>query len=152
MLQRCLTIYVLFMMALAALSWYIGPKLNQYSEEELAFGRSYATELLQELEEVAEGARQLAGESRTRRCDYYLDGEDRFRRLKEAAIHMKGEQGEDLVYALALAEDWCRQAAEFSYHNDNQRAGLIAVERYRQARAALLIVQVKEYPLRFSGR
>jgi hypothetical protein len=140
-----IVIYAVFMLVLTALSWYIAPKLNVYDEEEVSFGQEYAAELLLLIDSIEAGAGQMGNVSKTKLCDYYLDGQDKFRDLKSAATHMKGEQGEDFVYALALAEDWCRNAAEAAFHPDNTKAKTTALERYRQAKAELAQIKVKEY-------
>jgi hypothetical protein len=133
------------MLILTALSWYIQPKLNIYSEDEVTFGRQYAGQLLEEMERVAAGARQIDPQEHGHLCDYYLDGEEKFRELKSAATHLKGEQAEDFVYALALAEAWCKQAAEAAYRPANTQAKVQAELRYKQAREELLAIQRKEY-------
>lgn len=145
MIPRMIIVYAVFMLVLTALSWYIEPKLNVYNEEEVRFGQEYADELLLLIENIENGAGQLNNASHTKLCDYYLDGQDKFRDLKSAATHMRGDQGEDFVYALALAEDWCRNAAEAAYHPDNTKAKSIALQRYRQAKDELAQIKVKEY-------
>lgn len=145
MIPRMIVVYAVFMLVLAAFSWYIEPKLNVYNEEEISFGREYASELLLLIESVETGAGQMGSVSHTKLCDYYLDSQDKFRDLKSAATHMKGEQGEDFVYALALAEDWCRNAAEAAYQPGNTKAKAIALQRYRQAKAELTYIRMKEY-------
>ena len=145
MFWRLLSIYIAFMLLLTALSWYVEPKLNIYSEEEIVYGREYADELLIKIDDVQRGAVGLGVVSRTKLCDYYLDGQDAFRDLKSAAVHMKGEQGEDFVYVLALAEDWCRNAAEAAYRPGNTEAKKAAEMRYHQARAELMQIRSKEY-------
>ena len=145
MLQRLFVIYIVFMLVLTALSWYFEPKLNVYSEDEIAYGREYAAELLATMVAFQTGAEDLGIVSRTRLCDYYLDGQDKFRNLQSAALHMRGEQGEDFVYALSLAEDWCRNAAEAAYHPTNAQAKSLAKQRYQQAQSELTLITVKEY-------
>lgn len=145
MIPRLIVVYVVFMLVMTALSWYIEPKLNVYNEDEISFGREYADELLLLIESIESGARQLKNASHTKLCDYYLDGQDKFRDLKSAATHMRGEQGEDFVYALALAEDWCRNAAEGAFHPDNTKAQGMALKRCQQAKTELAQIKVKEY-------
>lgn len=145
MIPRLIVVYTVFMLVLTALSWYIEPKLNIYDEEEISFGQEYAAELLLLVQNVETGAGAISNSSRTKLCDYYLDGQDKFRELKSAATHMKGEQGEDFVYALALAEDWCRNAAEAAYHPDNTKAKSVAGRQLGQAKAKLEQIRVKEY-------
>lgn len=145
MIPRLIVVYTVFMLVLTALSWYFEPKLNVYDEEEISFGRKYAAELLLLVENVEAGAEAIGNVSRTRLCDYYLDGQDKFLDLKSAATHMKGEQGEDFVYALALAEDWCRNAAEAAYHPENTKAKSAAGRQLGQAKAELEQIKVKEY-------
>lgn len=135
------------MLLLTLLSAVISPELNRYSQEEIDYAHEYAAQMLAVMDQMAAEGEILEGRS-DQKFDYYSNGEEKFDGLKHAALFLKGEMAEDFVYALQLAEDWCRYSTEAALRPTQDNPAKMATARYNQARAELRALMVKQYRLK----
>ncbi|MDT8903275.1 hypothetical protein [Anaeroselena agilis] len=122
------------------------PFLDNYNDDDNAFAREYAGEMLLGLERISAEADKLAGSQAA--GDYYLDAAERLDRSKQAAVHLKGDLAYDFVYAFACAEEWCRASAEARYRPRDAAAPRRARDALARARAEFTAISRKDYKRR----
>ncbi|HWQ61141.1 MAG TPA: hypothetical protein VN521_02460 [Negativicutes bacterium] len=132
---------------LAATAHILGPYLDSCGEDDTAYAREYAGEMLLLLEQMSVKADTLAGTPAAAR-DHYLDAAAELGRRKQAAVHLKGDLAYDFVFAFACAEEWCRaSAAAISGPEDaaDRRRTRAALAR---AQAEFTAISTKDYKSR----
>jgi hypothetical protein len=138
--------WLLLGLLLTAVSHITRPYLNNYNEDDTAFAREYAGEMLLLLEQMSDGADKLAGSPAADL--YYLDGADELNRRKHAAVHLKGDLAYDFVYAFACAEEWCRASAQAIHRPRDAAARERARTALARAKAEFMAIGTKEYQRR----
>jgi hypothetical protein len=138
--------WLLFALLLAALGHILGPHVNNISDDDAAFAREYAGEMLLYLEQIALEADKHAGERAP--ADYYLDAAAELDHRKQAAVHLKGDLAVDFVYAFACAEEWCRASAAALRRPHDDIAARRAREAFARARAEFTAIGSKDYQRR----
>lgn len=116
-----------------------------YSAEDNAFADESAGEVLAIMERIAREGAELETKSPGRAAEVYWQGQYEFNRLKHAALFYKGALAEDFVYALDLAEAWCKYAADAVINPGDAKARCLAEQRLAAARAEFRAIIAKEY-------
>lgn len=151
--MRLLIMYMLIIgLMLTGMSAVYNATPLVYTKADTEFANQYAAEMLQVMEKMAAEGNHLDQRGKPTRCDFFLDGQDQFYRLKYAAVHYKREIAEDFVYAFSMAEDWCRYAARAAYDSADERARQMAELRFRRAYAEFQNISKKDYQHSISRR
>ncbi|SDF42412.1 hypothetical protein [Sporolituus thermophilus] len=116
-----------------------------YTDEDNAFADESAGAMLALMERIAREGAALQARSPGRAADIYWEGQYEFNRLKHAALFYKGALAEDFVYALDLAEAWCKYAADAADNPADAKARRLAEQRFAAARAEFRAIIDKEY-------
>ncbi|EAX47358.1 hypothetical protein TcarDRAFT_1376 [Thermosinus carboxydivorans Nor1] len=116
-----------------------------YTDEDNAFADESAAAMLALMERIACEGNALQKQSPGQAVDIYWEGQYEFNRLKHAALFYKGAMAEDFVYALDLAEAWCKYAADAADNPYDAKARLAAEQRLAAARAEFRAIIAKEY-------
>ena len=144
--MKLVILYILIiMMSLTSMSYIYQLTPIIYKAEDTRFAREYATQMQVVLQDLQQQGTRLDANTKPTAWDYFLDGQDRFSREKDAAIHYKGEMAEDFVYAFTLAEDWCRYASRAAYDDHDLKSRKLAEERYHKAYSEFQVIVSKEY-------
>jgi hypothetical protein len=138
--------WLLLVLLLTAISHILGPYAGNVNDDDAAFAREYAGEMLHHLEQIAIEADKHAGAGAA--ADYYRDAADELSRRKQAAVHLKGDLAYDFVYAFACAEEWCRASADALSRPQDAAAPRRAGEALARARAEFAAIGRKDYQRR----
>lgn len=137
-------LFILFL--LTAASYISRPYLGVLNDDDKAFAREYAGEMLVLLEQMSVEADKLAGTPAA--GGYYLDAADELSRRKQAAVHLKGDLAYDFVYAFACAEEWCRSSADALRRPQDAAAPRRAREAFARARTEFAAIGSRDYKRR----
>jgi hypothetical protein len=138
--------WLLLLLLLTAASYISRPYLGVLSDDDTAFAREYAGEMLVLLEQMSVEVDKLAG-TPAAGC-YYLDAADELGRRKHAAVHLKGDLAYDFVYAFACAEEWCRSSADALRRPQDDIAPRRAREAFARARNEFAAIGSRDYKRR----
>lgn len=116
-----------------------------YTQEDNQFAGEYAGQMAALLIAMQQQSASLSQVTKPTACDYFLSGQDRFYEEKYVAIHFKRDLAEDFVYALVLAEDWCRHAARAAYNPQDTESARLAEIRYQKAYQQLQAIRSRDY-------
>lgn len=145
-MRALITGWLILALILAAVSYLLGPYLNTCRDDDVAYAREYAGEMLLLLEQISLKAENFAGTQAA--AAYYLDAADELDRRKQAAVHLRGELAEDFVYAFAWAEEWCRESAAALSRPQDAAARRRAVAARDRARKEFTAIRSKDYKSR----
>ena len=138
--------WLLLILLLTAASYITSPYLGVLGDDDTAFAREYAGEMLGLLEQISVEADKLAASPTA--GNYYLDAADELGRRKQAAVHLKGDLAYDFVYAFACAEQWCRSSADALHRPQDAAEPRRAREALARARAEFVAIGSRDYKRR----
>lgn len=144
--MKLMILYLLIIViSLTSMSYIYQLTPITYNVADTQFAREYAGQMQVVLQNLQQQGTQLDANTTPTAGDYFLDGQERFQRESDAAIHYKGELAEDFVYAFTLAEDWCRYASRAAYDEHDLGSRKLAEEYYRKAYSEFQAIVSKDY-------
>ncbi len=138
--------WLVLALLLAAVAHSLGPYLNTCGDDDIAYAREHAREMLLLLDQLSAEADRLADTPEG--ALYCLDAADELGRRKQAAVHLKGELAYDFVFAFACAEEWGRASAAACSRPQDAAVRRRARAGLARARGEFAAIMMKEYKKR----